>query len=270
MARWNATLVLIAVMCLPPQESAGADDSPTAEQAKRAREVRKKLAAPINFNGLDDPDTKLSEALDYLNHITGLTFEVNEQAFKDEMIDDVGNKPLGRGIQKMTGVPPEKVLRLILARIFESSRATFVVRGGVVEITTRRYASPSQWRRVIDDSPDSVGDTLIKPQDSVVPQTSIAFDKRELREALQEIADAAGVNVMVDARAQDKATAPVTATVHDADIDTVLKLLADMAGLDTVLVNDVFYVTTKENAKSLREEKARKAEGRMKAEPAPR
>ena len=208
MARWNATLVLIAVMCLPPQESAGADDSPTAEQAKRAREVRKKLAAPINFNGLDDPDTKLSEALDYLNHITGLTFEVNEQAFKDEMIDDVGNKPLGRGIQKMTGVPPEKVLRLSSPGFLNRPGRRSWFAAGSWKSRRGAYASPSQWRRVIDDSPDSVGDTLIKPQDSVVPQTSIAFDKRELREALQEIADAAGVNVMVDARARTRRRRP--------------------------------------------------------------
>jgi hypothetical protein len=254
MSRPVGILLLIAVMGSLPPGAARAGDS--AVEAKRAVEVRKKLAAPITFNGVDDPDAKLSEALEYLHKITDLTFEINEQAFKDEMIDDVGNKPLGRAIPKTTDVPAEKVLNRILARIPTSSGTTFVVRGGVVEIATRRYASPSLWRRVEDGPQDfeAQGGTIF------VPQTSVAFDKRDLREALQEIADAVGVNIVVDVRAQDKGKTPITATLRNADVDTVVNLLADMADLQTVLVNDVFYVTTKENAKVLREKKTKKSD----------
>jgi hypothetical protein len=253
MARWNAILVLVALVGLLSQESARADESPTAELAKRSREVRKKLAAPIDFLGIDDPDTKLSEALDLLNKITGLTFEINEQAFRDEMIDDVTVKPLGREIRKATGVSAGTVLRRILARIPTSTGTTFVVRGGAVEVTTRRYASPSQWRRVEEDSAQDDG----LASKVIVPQTSIDFDKRPLRDALQEIADATGVNIVVDPRTQERGKATVTATLQNADVDTVLKLLADTADLQVVLVNDVFYVTTKENVKVLREDKGR-------------
>src|SRR5262249_18530083 len=157
--------------------------------------------------------------------------------------------PLGREIRKATGVSAETVLRRILARIPTTTGTTFVVRGGAVEITTRRFASPSQWRRAEEDSPqDDVQGVKI-----FVPQTSVAFDKRELREALQEIADATGVNVVVDPRTKEMGKPTVSVTLQNADVDTVLKLLADTADLQVVLVNDVFYVTTKENARALRE-----------------
>jgi hypothetical protein len=245
--------VLVALMGLLPQQSARADESPTAELARRSREVRKKLAAPIDFGGTNDPDAKLNDLLEYLNHITGLNFEINEQAFKDEMIDDVASKPLGREVRAARGVRAESALRRILDRIPTSSGTTFVVRGGVVEITTRRYASPSLWRRAEELPSDVEG----QGGKIFVPQTSVAFDKRELREALQEIADATGVNIVVDPRTKELGKAPVSVTLQNADVDTVLKLLADTADLQVVLVNDVFYVTTKENARALREEKGR-------------
>ena len=242
-------LAFVAVMTLLPVNATRAGDS--AAEAKRANEVRKKLDATIDFPGIDDPDTKLSEALALLSRIGGVTFEVNEQAFRDEMIDDVSAKPLGREIPKMAGVPAEKALRRILGRIPVYTGATFVVRGGVVEITTRRYASPSQWRL------KSIAEDEGSLQSPPPPVVSVAFDSRELRDALQEIADATSVNIVLDARAKEKAKTAVTMTVRDAAVDTLVQLLADMADLQAVTVDDMIYVTTKENAKALREEKAR-------------
>jgi hypothetical protein len=242
-------LVFVAVMTLLPVTVTRAGDS--AAEAKRANEVRKKLDATIDFPGISDPDTTFGAALDFLGRAAGVTFEVNEQAFKDEMIDDVSTKPLGREIPKMTGVAAEKALRRILGRIPVYTGATFMVRGGVVEITTRRYASPSQWRL------KSIAEDEGSLQSPPPPVVSVAFDSRELRDALQEIADATSVNIILDARAKEKAKAAVTTTVRDAAVDTLVQLLADMADLQAVTVDDMIYVTTKENAKALRKEKAR-------------
>jgi hypothetical protein len=233
MARTSACLLFAVLGLLPPCAARGAD-SPTAEQTRRAAEVRKKLATTINFNGIDDPDTKFSEALEFLQKTTDITFEINEQAFRDEMIDDPNNKPIGRSIPKMGGVSVEAALRRILSRFPTASGITFVVRGGVVEITTRQAASPSTWKEA--------------------PEVSLAFDKRELRDALQEIADATGVNVVLDARADNKGKTLVSATMRGVGVDTAVQLLANMAELTTMPVENVLYVTTRENAKALRAE----------------
>jgi hypothetical protein len=219
------------IVLLAPGATWGGD---TAADAKRAAEVRKKVETTIDFSGISDPDTRFGEALDFLARVAGLTFEINEQAFKDEMIDDVAAKPLGREIPKMTGVPAEKVLRKLLARIPSSSGTTFVVRGGVVEITTGKAASPFTWEEA--------------------PQVSFAFDKRPLPDALREIADATGVNIVLDARAGDKGQTPITATVRAVGVDTAVQLLANMADLTTMPVENVLYVTTRENAKTFRAE----------------
>jgi hypothetical protein len=257
MTSTSRVVVLVAAMGFLVPGATRAADSPTAEQARRSNEVRKKLASTVTFNGYDDPDLKLGDALENLTRVHGITFAVNEQAFKDEMIDDVLNTPLGKAIPRATNVSLKTVLNRILARVPSSSGTTFVVRGGVVEITTRRYASPSNWHRF---------DNRLLP-----PEVSIAFDKRELQEALQEIADATGVNIVLDARAKEKAKTATTATANDAAVDTVVELLADMADLQAVKVEDIIYVTTKENAKALREEKARmkKAEESEPATPNP-
>ncbi len=247
MAKMSAILLLVAAAALAPLSGAYGGDS--AVEAKRAQEVRKKLAATVVFGGIDDPETKLDDALGFLDKTYDLKFEINEQAFKDEMFEGIADQAIRKALPKMSNVSLETALRRILSRIQAPSGTTFVVRGGVIEITTGRYASPSQWRRpeptVTQDS-----DVPVVP----APQTSVAFDKRELRDALQEIADATGVNVLVDSRVQEKGKTPITASLQNVDVDTVFKLLADMAGLQTVLVGDVFYVTTKENAEVLRKE----------------
>jgi hypothetical protein len=225
-------ILFFAVIALLVSGAARAAD--TAADARRAAEVRKKLEATIDFPGLDDPDTRLGDALAVLSRVAGVSFEINEQAFKDEMIDDVSAKPLGREIPKMTGVPAEKVLRRLLARIPTSSGTTFVVRGGVVAITTRKEASPFTWEEA--------------------PEVSFAFDKRPLQDALRELADATGVNIVVDARAGDKGQSPITATVRAVGVDTAVQLLANMADLTTMPVENVLYVTTRENAKAFRAE----------------
>jgi hypothetical protein len=239
MARTLPVLLLAALTGLLPLNTSRAAESPTAEQARRAAEVRKKLATPADFSGVQDPEAKLDDVLSYMTRIWGVRFEVNEQAFKDEMIDDILAKPIGREVPKLAKVSAESVLRRVLARIPAASGTTFVVRDGAVEITTRRYASPSLWGAGSGEG-------------ATPPEVSIEFNQRPLREALQEIADATGVNILLDTGAGDKGAEPVTATMHGVGVDTVIQLLASMADLTSMPVENVLYVTTKQRAKALR------------------
>src|SRR5690348_7176476 len=164
MSRSLAAVLVVAVVSVLPSSAARAAESPTAEQARRAAEVRKKLAATVNFSGADNPETKFEEVLDQLSKLSGITFEINEQAFKDEQVDNVREKPMGRALPKMTDVSVEAVLRRLLARVPTTSGSAFLVRGGTVEVTTRRAASPLTWQEA--------------------PEVTVEFDKRPLQEAL--------------------------------------------------------------------------------------
>src|SRR5262249_27677580 len=90
--------------------------------SKRGPEL---LNAPRELRGFADPDTKLGEALDYLQRAYQIPFDVNAQAFKDEMIDDVLVKPLGKEIPKMKNVSLATVLRKVLERIPTTSGTTW-------------------------------------------------------------------------------------------------------------------------------------------------
>jgi len=53
---------------------------------------------------------------------------------------------------------------------------------------------------------------------------------------------------VVDGRAAEQAKTPVSATFLNVPLETGLRVLADMADLKPVQVDNVFYVTTRDNA----------------------
>jgi type II secretory pathway component HofQ len=87
------------------------------------------------------------------------------------------------------------------------------------------------------------------------------FENTSLTEALRELSDQAGFNVVLDARVADKAkTAMVTARLNNTPLDTAVALLADMAELKPVLTDNLLYVTSRENAAKLEEQRRLKRE----------
>jgi hypothetical protein len=87
------------------------------------------------------------------------------------------------------------------------------------------------------------------------PVRKAVFDKKPVNEALQEVLEGTGLKLVVDtARAGDKAKAPVTADLDNVPRETCLRVLADLADLKPVVLDNVVYLTTKENAKGLQEE----------------
>jgi hypothetical protein len=75
-----------------------------------------------------------------------------------------------------------------------------------------------------------------------------------LTKALEELRRQTGANIVLDRKVLENAKAEVTATFNDARLLTVLQTLADMAELKVASVNNVFYVTSPENADRLQAE----------------
>jgi hypothetical protein len=61
---------------------------------------------------------------------------VNDRAFKDGGVDDVRDRSVGMAIPKMTGVPLDTLLKIMLSNIPSKSLAIWLPREGKVELTT--------------------------------------------------------------------------------------------------------------------------------------
>jgi hypothetical protein len=227
-------------------------EAPTPANAEAS--IAERLARRIDFSGIDDPETQLGDALRKLTRESGVAFDVDEAAFRKESVADVQATPLGRPVPKMKNVTVERVLRKLLDRMPSESGAAFLVRREAVEITTRAARDAEVWFRDPNNA-DAEG-TSRQPH---LPLVTAAFDRKPLAEALKELARQAGMNVVVDARVAEKAKTPVTARFQNAPLDTAVGVLADMAELKPFPLDNLLYVTTRENADRLEERTRPKA-----------
>jgi hypothetical protein len=212
--------------------------------------VPQKLAQRVKFTGFDDPKTTLAEALDKLSSVYDVTFDINDRAFKFEQVMDVGKMEIASPavVPPMKNVRLSTVLRKILSRIPVPSGATYCVRADHIEITTGTFQGIEIW-----------GSSYQGPR---LPLVNALLDKAPLEDAVKELAEQADFNVLLDNRAADKAKTPVSAKLLNTPLDTALRLLADMADLRSVQLDNVLYVTTKENAAAL-EARLEKEKGPM-------
>jgi hypothetical protein len=80
----------------------------------------------------------------------------------------------------------------------------------------------------------------------------IEFNKSHLEVALRELADQTGFSIILAMRrAAENANVPITAKLHGVGLEDSVHLLANMAGLKAVLIGDLLYVTTVDNAADL-------------------
>jgi hypothetical protein len=190
-----------------------------------------RLFKPQAFRGIDDPETQLGEALTFIGAGYGVKIDLNEEAFREEQLDNVEKRPIGE-LPAMASASLDRVLRKLLARLPVPDGAGYMVRGDHLQITTRHAQIAEVWGRF---------------QGPYLPLVHADIEGRPLTDALQGIAEQANMSVVVDARAADKAKTAVTASFVNLPLDTAVRILADMAGLKSALNdNNVIYVSTEE------------------------
>jgi hypothetical protein len=231
-----------------------------AELEKKAAALRRQISSSVKFTGFDDPATTVDDVLRYLERAYNVPFDVNTQAFKDEGVDDVLASQIRKELPAKSSVLLSTVLRKLMERIPVPNGSMYFVRGGTVEITT-----VNAYRAEFYPS---------RPNGPFAPLASASFENKPLNEALKQLAEDTDANILLDeSRADQKARTPVTARLADVPLDTAVRLLADMAGLKMIEMDGVYYVTTKENAETLRKEQekprpAKATEPMPKTEPA--
>jgi len=79
------------------------------------------------------------------------------------------------------------------------------------------------------------------------------FKGAPLAQALSTLSRQGELNILLDPQAGDAADKPLSADLRNVPVDTALRLLADMAGLEMVRLDNVYYVTTPQKASAWRE-----------------
>lgn len=69
---------------------------------------------------------------------------------------------------------------------------------------------------------------------------------------MKQLASETGASLVIDPRLKEKADVGVTLKLDDVPLDTAVRLLAEVADLGTVRMNNVLFVTTPERAAKLR------------------
>jgi len=227
------------------QRRAREDAAAQEAASKQAERLRGLLTKPMSIEFDAGP---LKEALGFLSERKGVPILVDAEAFQtDLLIPDVESQPVR--LPRMNGVRFDAVLRRLAGQV----HGVYLLRSGHIEITTPERLAAEIGREV---SPDRQ-----------VPLVYTSYDQRPLEQALKDIADSTESNVLLDPRAKEKAKEQVTATFRNVPVDTAVRLLADLAGLELVMVDAVHYVTTHENAEALRK-KLPRAQPEPKPDPA--
>lgn len=239
-----------------------------AADVPEAVRVRQVLMQTVRYPGADDPKATLKDVLDQIAKMPDLKplklkFDINEIAFKYEMVPDVEKTE----VANPNPIPPmntslDTVLKKILSRIAVPSRATYVIqRDGTIEITTGQWVWAEYYdlRRPEGLPPGAPEEPAVVMVPMLPPLVVAAFEEESLAQALRTLARQTRANVVLDLRAaKDAAKTPVTAELINVPLDDAVRLLADMTGLRSVYVGRVLYVTTPENAARLAvEEKKR-------------
>jgi hypothetical protein len=205
--------------------------------------LRRKLAEPINLEKGIGPNCTLNDALEYFSDRYDLTIVVDEEAFQAIGVLKVGESPVQ--LPRMTGVPLRLALQKMLAQLKgEEHAGAFLIRGDHLEITTTRHANPLHW---------------VGAARRGLPAVSCDFDREPLTEALRQLSESTGISVAVDPRALDQGRKTVSVELNDVPLDTAVGLLASMADLRAVSLDNLLYVTTRDKARELEKEKAVKA-----------
>jgi hypothetical protein len=145
------------------------------------------------------------------------------------------------------------VLLKILSRIpMLNGGATYLIRKDHIEITTSTFLTAEIGPVVAPrDEGDPGASTPIRTKPPIVCQE---FDNEPLPAALRAMARSTEVNIVLDPKAPDVEKVRVTASLRNVHINNAVRILAAMADLEAVRLNNVLYLTTPQKAARLRKE----------------
>jgi hypothetical protein len=242
----GTALVLLGIVPLaqiaPLAPAAG--ENPNDRTYNTNDQIRAKLAQPINLDKGFDKNTPLRDALEYLGALRDLTIQINAKAFEGDLhIKEIDQQPISLPVQN--AVPTGDVLHALVTQV----NGTFVIRSGVIEVTTPVRRRPAAWKEKGFDR-------------RKVPTVDALFFEIPLEQALRRLADNSGIKVVLDKELKDdRAKALVSISFKGIPLDTAAQRLAELARLEVVAREDALYLTTAARAREV-QKRAEKRHGK--------
>ena len=210
------------------------------------RRTQDVLNVPEHWRDIDDPSITLAQMLNALSKKFSrpgdtppffLTLDLNERAFQAAGVKEVGTLCIAeKAIPGAVHLSMAAYLRRLLVKCKVPTEV--VLRKNVVEITTRQAFLAEFY-----------GDRPKKDLDCLPPLVNMAFDRRPLDEALEELAGTTeGFSVVLN-RAAPRKKMRVSATFRNVPLDTAVWTLADMADLTVMRKGNLLYVTQKKKSR---------------------
>lgn len=266
------------------KQSTAKAQKPSAEAAKPvagdAKDGLHKLVGP----GFEGPGKTLREVFDFIEDQTDYSVRVDVEAYLRAGYVDIDRadwkEPFVKNLGDTKVNLPRKTARLTLDELLRealSSRlpltsgdavgpevpawpATYQIRGTQIFIVPA-YAAPFALpgKDPLGPPPrplpgQDVGDEVIVPLKVISAQVNgptivLAAEKKPLSEILADLRKQTCANIVLDPRAELDAKLPLTMIVNDVRLYDALRVLADMAGLKLIYYGNMYYITSRANAK---------------------
>lgn len=216
--------------------------------------------------GLQQPisDTPLSELLEALSLKTGSTIRLDVPFFRAAGIPNPYEQKVSIPVVK--GLSVRDVLEEVLAQIAPAGeggigRTGIRVKGNQIILGRGSVALMTPGRTSVGADAPQIVEEKVLTEVLHGPIVGIAAENLPLSDFVNQLREQTGANIVVDSRVKEKLSQTVTLTLNDTRLMTALKIAGDAAELAPAVVDNVYYLTTKENAAKLLKETYRELYG---------
>lgn len=270
---------------------ASADEKPVPKAVAKAPEAPKAAALEANFAGADKvlaasatgktaattialdieaglqgpvTDSTVAELLEALSLKTGATIRLDAPFFRAAGITAPYEQKVSIAIVK--GLSVRDILEEVLAQIAPPgeggiSKTGIRVKGNQIILGRGSVALSTPGRTGVSSDVPQIVEEKVLTEVLHGPIVAIAADNLPLSDFVGQLREQTGANIVVDARLKEKLASPVTLTLNDTRLMTALKIAGDAYDLAPAVVDNVYYLTTKENAARLLKETYRELYG---------
>ncbi|QEL14719.1 RNA polymerase sigma factor [Limnoglobus roseus] len=211
-------------------------------------------------------DQTVASILEQLSADTGTTIRLDLAFFRLNSVEQPYEKKIAIPVVK--GLTVRDILEEVLDQLLPGSteggiavKTGIRVKGNQIILGRGSVAATTPGKTAVGQEAAQ----LVSESDLAAilhgPVVGIAADNLPLADFVNQLREQTGANIVVDARAKDKLQQPVTLTVNDTRLMTALKIAGDMCDLAPAVVDNVYYLTTKENATRLLKETYRELYG---------
>lgn len=243
------TVALIGLWCVQAQEPKPAE-KPKPAPKKSVSAATVALGKPA---GLEMPigGESVAELLQFLGKKHGVSIRLDPVFFsKHKGYANVYETKITMPVIDMT---LRDVLTEILEQIRADEKAGITVKAGQIILgeSFEIPSSPGGHKR---------GDVqLLVPEDRIArmlsgPTVDVSADSKTLAEIVDLLRESSGANIAVDPQIKTQAAKKISISFSDARLMTVLKVAGDMCDVAPAVIDNVFYLTTRENAAKFNDE----------------